>query len=98
MSMIKREMERLDGLNFQAIEVAKQAGAVKTCDHTGHEDCYTDQFDDDARKRAFAIGTNLWKAGEVEASREEFMEAIDNAIKMSPMECPECDHMMSKAD
>jgi hypothetical protein len=35
---------------MQAIEVAKKAGAVKACDLPGYDDCYTDQFDEDARK------------------------------------------------
>ncbi|MGY4427879.1 hypothetical protein ACVWWO_000356 [Bradyrhizobium sp. F1.13.1] len=48
-------------------------------------------------KHAFAIGTNLWKAGEVDAARREFIEAIDEAIKM-PIDCPECERMMSKDD
>jgi hypothetical protein len=38
-------------------------------------------------KHAFAIGTNFWKAGEVDAARREFIEAIDEAIKM-PIDWP----------
>lgn len=89
-------MERLELLNYDAIEVAKQAGAVKECEFPGHSDSIVDQWDDDANKRAYAIGTNRWKAGEIDATREEFMDAIKEAIETAPDECPECARMTAK--
>jgi hypothetical protein len=96
MSQVKREMERLEHLHFQAIEVAKQAGAVKECTFPGHSDYVLDQWDDDANSRAYAIGTNRWKAGEIDGAREEFMDAIKEAISTASGDCPECDRMMAK--
>lgn len=98
MSQIKREMERLERLQHQAVEVAKQAKAVKECEHPGHSEYVIDQFDGDAASRAYAIGTNLWKSGDVDGTREEFMDAIKGAIEMAPSECPECERMMAKDD
>lgn len=97
MSQIKREMERLDHIRHQALRVAKEAGAVKGCDlHPGDMSCLLDQGDDDANKLAYAIGTNRWKDGEIDAEREEFMDAIKEAIETAPYGCPECDRMMGK--
>ena len=96
MSQIKREMERLEHLRIAAIEVAKQAGAVKECSFPGHSDCILDQCDDDANKLAYAIGTNRWKAGEIDGTREDFMDAIKEAIEMALYDCPKCDRMMAK--
>jgi hypothetical protein len=96
MSQVKREMDRLESLNFEAIEVAKQAGAVKECQFPGHSDQLLTQWDDDANKMAFAIGTNRWKTGEIDGTRQDFMDAIKEAIDTAPDECPECDRMMSK--
>jgi hypothetical protein len=96
MSQVKREMERLETLNFEAIEVAKQAGAVKECRFPGHSDYVLAQWDDDANRTAYAIGTNRWKAGEIDGTRQDFMDAIKEAIDTAPDECAACDRMMSK--
>lgn len=96
MSQVKREMERIESLEQQAIAVAKEANAIKECGFPGHSDCFLSQWDDDANRHAYAIGTNRWKAGEVDGTREEFMDAIKEAIDTASDDCPECDRMMAK--
>jgi hypothetical protein len=96
MSHVKRGMERFEGLHFQAIEVARQAKAVRECSVPSHSDLLLDQGDDEANSRAYAIGTNRWANGEIDAEREEFLAAIKHAIKRAPFECPRCDRMMAK--
>ena len=94
----KRELERLEDLEQFAIQIAKDAVAVKSCEWPGHDECYTNQYDDDANKRAYAIGTNRWKAGGVPGTREEFMDAIKQAIDDAPDTCPECERMLARND
>ena len=77
MSQVKRGMERIGGLHFQAIEVALQAKALKECSFPGHSDLVLDQGDDEANRLAYAIGTNRWENGEIDGEREEFLDAID---------------------
>ena len=93
MGQMKREIERLDSLQGSATAAAKEARALKECEFPGHSDNLLSTWDDDANKRAYAIGTNWWKAGEVDGTREEFMAAIKEAIDMAPDHCPDCDRM-----
>lgn len=88
MGMAKREMERHDDLVAQAIGVALQAKAIKECPI--HDEVYLDAEDPEANRHAYAIGTNMVKAGKIEATREEFMDAIKEAIDGSGMECGWC--------
>jgi hypothetical protein len=96
MSQVKRGMERIESLHFQAIEVALQAKALKECSFPGHSDRMLDQCDDEATRLAYAIGTNRWENGEIDGEREEFLGAIKHAIKGAPYDCPRCDRMMAK--
>jgi hypothetical protein len=96
MSQAKRDMERSEGLQYQAIEVALQAKALKECSFPGHSDWVLDQGDDEANRLALAIGTNRWNNGEIDGEREEFLNAIRHVIKGAPYECPRCDRMMAK--
>jgi hypothetical protein len=96
MSQVKRDMERGEGLQYQAIEVALQAKALKECSFPGHSDWVLDQGDDEANRLALAIGTNRWNNGEIDGEREEFLNAIRHVIKGAPYECPRCDRMMAK--
>jgi hypothetical protein len=93
---VKRDAGRFEGLRFQAIEVALQAKALKECSFPGHSDWVLDQGDDEATRLAYAIGTNRWENGEIEADREEFLDAIKLAIKGAPYDCPRCDRMMAR--
>ena len=42
MSQVKRDMERIEGLHFRAIEVALEAKALKECSFPGHSDWVLD--------------------------------------------------------
>ena len=96
MSQVKRDTGCVEGLRFQAIEVALQARALKECSFPGHSDWVLDQGDDEANRLAFAIGTSRWENGEIDGEREEFLDAIKHAIKGAPYDCPRCDRMMAK--
>jgi hypothetical protein len=96
MGQVRRDMGRIDGLHFQAIEVALQARALKECSFPGHSDSMLDQGDDAANRLAYAIGTKRWENGEIHGEREEFLDAIKYAIKGAPYDCPRCDRMMAK--
>ena len=96
MSQVRRDMGRMEGLHFQAIEVALQAKALKECSFPGHSDWVLDQGDNEATRLAYAIGTNRWENGEIDGEREEFLDAIKHVIKGAPYECPRCDRMMAK--
>ncbi len=88
MSLAKRELERLEGLRSDGKMALVKAGALKECDY--HEDILIDQGDSDAVNKAYAIGTNMEKAGEVDGTREEFMAAIKHEIENSYIDCPYC--------
>jgi hypothetical protein len=47
----------------------------------GHRDIVLSTDDHDAERRAYAIGTKMVKAGEVDGTREEFTAAIKTAIE-----------------
>ena len=96
MSQVKRDTGRVEGLRFQAVEVALQARALKECNFPGHSDSVLDQGNDEANRLAFAIGTSRWENGEIDGEREEFLDAIKHAIKGAPYDCPRCDRMMAK--
>ena len=96
MSQVKRDVERSEGLQYQAIEVALEAKALKECSFPGHSDWVLDQGDDEANRLALAIGTTRWNKGEIDGEREEFLNAIRHVIKGAPYECPRCDRMMAK--
>ncbi len=96
MSRVKRDMGRIEGLHFRAIEVALEAKALKECSFPGHSDWVLDQGDDAANRLANAMGTTRWEKGEIDGEREEFLDAIKHAIKGAPYDCPRCDRMMAK--
>lgn len=93
MSGIKREIEKIDDLHSQAVDVALRAGAISECELHSGELIYED--DEDAEKQAYAIGTNMWKNGEVDGTREEFMDAIKSAFENASHDgCMSCDKLM----
>jgi len=81
-------MMRLEDLEAQAMNVLVKAGAVEECEH--HDGTFIDRGDPDAVSKAYAIGTNMVKAGEVDGTREEFMAAIKSALENAGDECPSC--------
>jgi hypothetical protein len=96
MILVKGDMERVEGLRFQAIEVALQAKALKQCSFPGHSDWVLDQGDDEANRLAYAIGASRWENGEIDGEREKFLDAIKHAIKAAPYDCPRCDRMIAR--
>lgn len=88
MGRAKAEMMRRQEMYEIARDVAVRAKAIERCER--HEEITTDCSDDDANRRAYALGTNMVKAGEVDAERQEFMDAIKAAIDSSGDECPIC--------
>jgi hypothetical protein len=96
MSQVKRDFKCVEGLRDQAVEVALQAEALKECSFPGHSGWVLDQRDDEANRRAYAIGTNRWQNGEICGEREEFLAAIQQAIRAAPYDCPRCDRMTAK--
>jgi hypothetical protein len=63
---------------------------------TIHGDILINLEDPDAERRAYAIGTNMVKAGEVESTREDFMDAIKSALENAADECPVCAKYMDE--
>jgi hypothetical protein len=88
MGQAKKEMMRLEDLQDVAMGVACKAKAVKECEW--HEGIFIDLGDPDAGKLAYAIGTKMFKDGEVDGTREEFMAAIKSALETAGDECPIC--------
>lgn len=85
MSGVTREAERKDHLRMRAEDAAKQAGAMKECPHGTLL-----HGDPGARGAAYAIGTNMLKAGGIDGTRDEFMDAIKDAIESVGDECSQC--------
>jgi hypothetical protein len=96
MSQVKRDIKGVEGLQYKAVEVALQANALKECSFPGHSDWVLDQGDDEANRRAYAIGIDRWQNGEIDSEREEFLDAIRHVIRGAPYVCPRCDRMMAK--
>jgi hypothetical protein len=93
MGGVKREMERIEDLEGLAAGVALQAGALKECAVHSGELLY--QGDPDADSRSYAMATNLWKKGDVDGTREEFMDAIKSAFENASHDgCMRCDKLM----
>jgi hypothetical protein len=81
-------VEHADHINQQALGIAIIAGAIKPC--RIHPYFTIDLGDQDAEKRAYAMGTKHWKKDNMMVERAEFMDAIKDAIEMSADECPQC--------
>jgi hypothetical protein len=94
MGQAKNEMMRIEGLEAQGADVLVIAGALKRCDM--HEHILIIQDDSDALKSAYAIGTNMVKAGEVDGTREEFMDSIKSAYENGVDECYTCAKLMAE--
>jgi hypothetical protein len=85
----KEELARHEELYHTAQNIAKSAGAIEECAY--HPGTFTTCDDQDAEKRAYAIGTNKIKEGEIDCKREELMDAIKNAISDAGDECYSCE-------
>lgn len=93
MGRAKADMMRLKDMSAQATGVAVKAGAVKQCPV---HDTIIEVCDPDADKRAYAIGTNMVKNGEIDGTREEFMDAIKGAIEDASETCNICADYFAK--
>lgn len=89
MGQAKAEMMRREDLRNVADDVALRAKAIHECER--HSGTYLTNSDPDAERLAYAMGTNMVKNGEVDGSREEFMDAIKEAISEAGWECPSCE-------
>ena len=87
MGQAKKYMMLLEELEGTAGALLVRTGALKRCPNHG---VLIDNGDPDAVKRAYAIGTNMVKQGEVDADREDFMEAIKRAAANAADECGYC--------
>jgi hypothetical protein len=96
MSKVKRELERIEGLQQTAIEIALETGAIEECEI--HEGSYIDQYDSEAVSKTYAIGTNKVKSGEIDGTHEEMMEAIKSAIDDAVTECGACANYRNRDD
>ena len=85
----KEELARQEGLYHIAQEIAVTAGAIEECDK--HPGTYLSSDDQDAEKKAYAIGTNKIQAGELDFNREELMDAIKTAINDAGEVCYSCE-------
>lgn len=84
--------DHITTIGEEAETVALKAGAITRCEF--HDEITIDNFDADAMVKAYAIGTERWKQGDLECAREEFMEAIKNVVQSSADECPICARLM----
>jgi hypothetical protein len=89
MGQAKREMERLDGLRSDAERLLLKTGAISKCEF--HDDVLLDQMDDDAKKHAYALGANEVKAGKIDGTHKELMDAIDSVASDAGTECYSCE-------
>jgi hypothetical protein len=93
MGSVDRQREDQQHLEAEATRPLLKAGAIKACDL--HGDILINMEDLDAQRLAYAIGTKMVKAGEVNATREEFMDAIKSALEDTSDECPICANYMA---
>lgn len=89
MSQIKRILENEEALRTEAIEIAVLAGAIKECDVDSGT--YLSCGDDDADRRAYAIGTAKIKNKELDCDRAKLMDAIKSVIDEAGEECYSCE-------
>ncbi|MFG1277464.1 hypothetical protein [Xanthobacter autotrophicus] len=85
-------LPELDGV---AAGFALKAGAITICER--HGDVTISKGNPDAESRAYALATNAWKAGGIECTREELMEAVKNTLEEACDDgCPECRKIMDE--
>ena len=84
MSRVKRDMERTEGLHFQAIEVALQAKALKECSFPGHSDWVLDQGNDEAN-RPMRSEQTAGRTAKLMASAKNFWALSNVRSKARPM-------------
>jgi hypothetical protein len=88
----KHLMMRRQDLVAEAIPIAIEAGALKACWLHG-DDMVMRAGTSEGERRAYAMGTNAWKAGDVSGERDEFMSAIKEASEFAPDVCWRCEKL-----
>jgi len=78
----KEELEKV------AKGVLIKAGALAECET--HKGTFVDEGDPEAVSQAYATANDMVKAKEVDATRDEFMEAIKTVLEEAGEECPLC--------
>lgn len=86
MGTTKDDQIRAQEMDAEAARILVEAGAVKRCGV--HDWVLIDQYDDDAVRRAYAIGTNLANDGLLE--RDDIVPAIARVYKCSEDACDVC--------
>lgn len=84
----KEDYEKKEYLYRISIGIAVEAGAIEECEN--HPDTYLDLDDDEAKNRAYTIGTNMIKRGEIKVERKMLMKAIRSVIEDAGLECYSC--------
>jgi hypothetical protein len=82
----KYDLIRAEEIDAEAARILVEAGAVERCGV--HDWVLIDQYDGDALRRAYAIGTNLADDGALE--RDEIVSAIARVYKYSQDACDVC--------
>merc|ERR1712130_1095897 len=93
MGQAKRELERRDHLRSMVEEAYIRAGWAERCDH--HEEIVIDLMGGEPDGKVYAIATNMWKSGEVDVTRAEFMDAIKEGLQDADTQCNICANMLS---
>ena len=88
MSGMKDYMLEVEAAHSMAVDVLVRAGAAKRCPYHGG---YFSTGDEEAIKRAYAIGTSMIKRGEIRADRSMLMEEIKKAAGDCWYGCPRCE-------
>ena len=68
--------------------IAKDSGAIRTCELCGSQDIGS--LDGDAKNRAFAMASEAWKDGRFGGAREEVVGAMDDLLRGVDQTCPRC--------
>ena len=84
----KEDYEEKEHLYDIATGIAVKARAIEECEH--HPDTYIDLDDDEAKSRAYAIGSNMIKRGDINVERKQLMDAIKRVIDDAGPECYSC--------
>ena len=84
----KEDYEEREDLYNIAIEIAVKARAIEECEY--HPGTYIDLDDEEAKSKAYAIGTNMIKSGEINVKREKLMDAIKSVLDDAGLECYSC--------
>jgi len=86
MGTTKDDHIRAEVMDAEAARILVEAGAVQRCE--AHDWILIDQYNDDAVRRGYAIGTKLANDGLLE--RDEIVSAIARVYKYSEDACDIC--------